>query len=511
MKRVAGLFLIFVLTFALILPAESIRAATNGTMMQYFEWYLPNDGQHWNKMKNDAAYLSGSGITAVWIPPAYKGNGQADVGYGAYDLYDLGEFNQKGTVRTKYGTKSELISAISSLHGQGINVYGDVVMNHKGGADFTEDVKAVEVNRDNRNQEVSGEYTIKAWTGFTFPGRGNTHSSFKWNWYHFDGTDWDESRKLQNKIYKFRGTGKAWDWEVATEYGNYDYLMYADVDYDHPDVVNEMKRWGTWYANTLNLDGFRIDAAKHIKHSFLGDWVQSVRTSTGKEMFTVAEYWQNNLGSLENYLNKSGNNHSVFDVPLHYNFQAASSQGGYYDMRNLLNGTVASKVPTRAVTFVDNHDTQPGQALESTVQTWFKPLAYSFILTREAGYPNVFYGDIYGTKGTSGREIPSLKSKIDPLLKARKDFAYGAQRDYIDHQDVIGWTREGNTEKSKSGLATLITDGPGGSKRMYVGTRNAGEVWYDLTGNRTDKVTIGSDGWATFNVNGGSASVYVQQ
>ena len=56
----------------------------------------------------------------------------------------------------------------------------------------------------------------------------------------FDGTDWDEGRKL-NRIYKFRGIGKAWDWEVSSENGNYDYLMYADLDFDHPDVANEMK------------------------------------------------------------------------------------------------------------------------------------------------------------------------------------------------------------------------------------------------------------------------------
>ena len=71
-------------------------------------------------------------------------------------------------------------------------------------------------------------------------GRGDSYSNFKWKWYHFDGTDWDEGRKL-NRIYKFRGIGKAWDWEVSSENGNYDYLMYADLDFDHPDVANEMK------------------------------------------------------------------------------------------------------------------------------------------------------------------------------------------------------------------------------------------------------------------------------
>ena len=43
------------------------------------------------------------GVTALWLPPAYKGaGGDKDVGYGVYDLYDLGEFNQKGSVPTKY-------------------------------------------------------------------------------------------------------------------------------------------------------------------------------------------------------------------------------------------------------------------------------------------------------------------------------------------------------------------------------------------------------------------------
>nr|AAF00567.1 raw starch digesting amylase precursor [Cytophaga sp.] len=504
------MFSTMLLVPSLAQPKEAKAAATNGTMMQYFEWYVPNDGQQWNRLRTDAPYLSSVGITAVWTPPAYKGTSQADVGYGPYDLYDLGEFNQKGTVRTKYGTKGELKSAVNTLHSNGIQVYGDVVMNHKAGADYTENVTAVEVNPSNRNQETSGEYNIQAWTGFNFPGRGTTYSNFKWQWFHFDGTDWDQSRSL-SRIFKFRGTGKAWDWEVSSENGNYDYLMYADIDYDHPDVVNEMKKWGVWYANEVGLDGYRLDAVKHIKFSFLKDWVDNARAATGKEMFTVGEYWQNDLGALNNYLAKVNYNQSLFDAPLHYNFYAASTGGGYYDMRNILNNTLVASNPTKAVTLVENHDTQPGQSLESTVQPWFKPLAYAFILTRSGGYPSVFYGDMYGTKGTTTREIPALKSKIEPLLKARKDYAYGTQRDYIDNPDVIGWTREGDSTKAKSGLATVITDGPGGSKRMYVGTSNAGEIWYDLTGNRTDKITIGSDGYATFPVNGGSVSVWVQQ
>ena len=71
----------------------------NGVMMQYFEWNLPNDGMLWKRLKDDASHLHEIGISAVWIPPAYKGHEQADEGYGTYDLYDLGEFDQKGTIR----------------------------------------------------------------------------------------------------------------------------------------------------------------------------------------------------------------------------------------------------------------------------------------------------------------------------------------------------------------------------------------------------------------------------
>ena len=31
---------------------------TNQTAMQYFEWYLPSDGQHWNNLADDAQHLA---------------------------------------------------------------------------------------------------------------------------------------------------------------------------------------------------------------------------------------------------------------------------------------------------------------------------------------------------------------------------------------------------------------------------------------------------------------------
>ena len=55
----------------MILSGGGLSMDQNGTMMQYFEWYLPS-GMLWNKMKEEAPNLAACGITALWIPPAYK-------------------------------------------------------------------------------------------------------------------------------------------------------------------------------------------------------------------------------------------------------------------------------------------------------------------------------------------------------------------------------------------------------------------------------------------------------
>ncbi|MCD9525598.1 alpha-amylase [Photobacterium carnosum] len=494
----------------------------NGVMMQYFHWYNSENDNLWNKVADQAQSLADKGITALWLPPAYKAmkrdDGALGVGYATYDLYDLGEFDQQGTVPTRYGDKDQYIAAINSAHKAGIKVYADVVLNHKMGADDVELVDAVRVDRNNRNREI-GDKKVSAWTEFNFPGRGNTYSDFKWRWYHFDGVDWDQADS-ESSIFKFKGAGKAWDSQVSDEYGNYDYLMGADLDMDHPDVVAELKKWGIWYTNFANLDGFRLDAVKHIKKDFFKDWIDQVRRKTGKALFTVGEYWDYDIGTLQRYLKDTGYRMSLFDAPLHLHFHKASKGSGNYDMGSLLSGTLMESNPAQAVTLVENHDTQPLQALESPVEDWFKPLAYAFILLREEGYPNVFYADYYGAnyrdKGKDGNfydiNLKSQKAVIDTLLDVRRNYAYGTQRSYLDNKDVIGWTREGDSEH-QGGVAVLMTDNNyEGKKWMEIGSSHVGDCYTDAIGQYdvTDKVCVNRDGWAEFKTKPGNVSVWVR-
>lgn len=482
---------------------------TNGTMMQYFEWFIEADGKHWQRLKEDAKHLHEIGITAVWIPPAFKGEGIDDVGYGIYDLYDLGEFDQKGGVRTKYGTKEELLAAIEELHKYGIQVYADVVLNHKGGADETERFMAVEVADDNRNEEISEPYEIESWTKFTFPGRNGKYSDFIWNHHHFTGVDYDVINDKKT-IFRIEGEGKDWadDSLVGDEFGNYDYLMYADIDYGNEDVIQEVKKWASWFVKETGIDGFRLDAVKHINEAFMNDFVKGLREEFGEDFFVVAEYWDQSYNTLDEYLEAHDYDISLFDVTLHYKLSNASKQGNEYDMRKIVEGTLMKGEPTSAVTFVDNHDSQPGQALESYVEPWFKPLAYSIILLREYGYPVIFYGDYYGLKGD--HPVEGQAEMLDKLTYLRSHYAYGEQTDYFDHNNCVSWTRSGN-EHHTGGCAVILTNGDEGFKEMTFGEDRSGEVFYDYLGHREEELTLDENGTAVFPVNAGSVSVWVKK
>ena len=477
----------------------------NETMMQYFEWYLPNDGLWWKRCSAKAENLSDLGVTSVWLPPAYKGTSQEDVGYGVYDMYDLGEFDQKGTVRTKYGTKDEYLDAIRSFHERGIKVYADIVLDHRMGGDEKEEVKAVTDLDSDRTQQIGGKQSVEVWSKFTFPGRNGKYSDFVWDHRHFSGTDWAENEENGDHIYRF--LGKRWKKDTDPEKGNFDYLMGMNVDMGNPVVRAETRKWLRWYLDFTGVDALRLDAVKHISFSFYKELLGRIREETGKELPAVGEYWSGDIERLLNYLDAVDNEMSLFDVALHYNFFHASQAGADYDMRQIFDHTLVKERPDHAVPFVDNHDTQYGQSLQSFIEDWFKPLAYALILLRSEGMPCVFYSDYYGNPVQNRPMVANLGK----LMKARYLYAYGEQEDYFDDAHVAGWVRRGDRSHPDSGMAVVLSNGEGGSKRMYMGKNYAGRSFFDIIGKCPEEVVIDEEGWGTFRTEGGSVAVWTLQ
>ena len=537
---------------------------SNRLIMQYYEWYLPADSQHWNRAKDDAAHLAELGFTDVWLPPAYKGHeGVRDVGYGVYDLYDLGEFDQKGTVATKYGTKDEYLAAIRAFRDKGMDTMADIVLNHRMGADYFQWAFADLMKQENHLEPLQQNKKIQAETGFTFPGRNGKYSDFQWNIHHFNAVGYNPETQ---KVGVFKLDGRRYATKVDKEFGNYDFLMGANLDYSVPEVREEIIRWGKWFLDFTGVNSLRLDAVKHIPYDFYAQWmdamqnhrkqrcIEKFRAEHGREpgegeirqedyeMFAVGEYWSGDLQLLRDYLthveqmrevmekilttqrekaadpkfwdeqladmrqflSDKTRNMSLFDVPLRHRFETISKyekehNGERFNMKNIFRGTLVECDPDHAVTFVDNHDTEPKQPLYGWVEAWFKPLAYAAILLREKGTPCVFYGDLYGVPSWGIKPVGELEA----LLMARKWFGWGWQNDcYIDHESTIGWTREG-------GLAVLMSNGDNGYKRMHVGSHRAGQVFVDMLGNWHEEVTIDREGFGEFKCCGHSVSVWV--
>lgn len=489
-----------------------------GVLIQYFHWYIENDGQFWNKFREQIPTLQQWGFSAAWLPPAYKGaDGANAVGYDTYDLFDLGEFDQKGSVRTKYGTKDEYLAAVLEAEKKGLAIYPDIVINHKTGGDEKEKVHVQRYNAENRNEAIGEAEEKEVFTKFTFPGRAGKYSTFQWDFHCFNGVDHIEGEDNAQVVYKILNEyGDQWAEDVDREKGNFDFLLGADIEFRNPAVTGEIKYWLKWYWDLIHYRGLRLDAVKHIPAHAIIEMIDFLQSETGADLFFVGEYWSPDLTTLVNYIDTTAGRLSLFDVPLQEKFYEASTSGAAFDLTHIFDNTLVASHPQLAVTIVANHDTQPLQSLEKPIEPWFKPLAYTLILLREAGYPCVFYPDLYGAhyvdKGEDGGDyeifMPSVEC-LPQLLELRNQFAFGEQVDYFDHPNCIAWTRAG--DENHAGCVVILSNSDAGFKEITLGNDFANSVFYDYLGHHTDEIHLDPTGKGTFLVNGGSVSVWIRK
>jgi alpha-amylase len=95
----------------------------NGVIIQFFHWYHP--GNLWKEFIEKSEELKKLGFSAVWFPPAIKcAEVKEGRGYDVYDLYDIGEFDQKGSIDTRYYcSKEEYLQAIEKAHNCSVSVW----------------------------------------------------------------------------------------------------------------------------------------------------------------------------------------------------------------------------------------------------------------------------------------------------------------------------------------------------------------------------------------------------
>jgi alpha-amylase len=108
-------------------------------MMQAFYWDAPakeeKQGEWWNFVAEKVPALAASGFSSLWLPPFSKATSPYSMGYDPYDYFDLGDLDQKGSVKTAYGNRAELEKLIGAIHEHKMRAIADMVINHNSGAD----------------------------------------------------------------------------------------------------------------------------------------------------------------------------------------------------------------------------------------------------------------------------------------------------------------------------------------------------------------------------------------
>lgn len=138
-------------------------------LMQAFEWYLPADAKHWQRLKSSIPELQQLGVSQLWLPPAFKGTSSDDVGYGVYDLFDLGEFDQKWDCQHKIWQQRGLFAADCSPKRGKIKPIADVVLNHKANGDHKERFSVIKMNQRTVSSLSQSPMRLKAGQALIFP------------------------------------------------------------------------------------------------------------------------------------------------------------------------------------------------------------------------------------------------------------------------------------------------------------------------------------------------------
>ncbi|MBV9769633.1 MAG: hypothetical protein JOZ32_08685 [Bryobacterales bacterium] len=417
----------------------------------------PNAPWWWDHLANQAANFRRSGFTAVLLPPVCKtasGAAPDADGYGLYDNYDIGSKNQFFNIPTRFGDHERLRRTIAIIHACGMQVYGDVVLHQYYGGD-------------------NGTYKYLGADGKTLNGRFPKHPSC------------------------FVGAPPRVPVDpVANPEGNF---AFGDmVSYIHSIPKNYTLQGaieaGDWLTRTLGLDGYRVDDTKGLAVEAVREFLES-KSMANK--FAAGEYFDGNPSALHWWVENSGMGArcNAFDFALHGTIQSMCDNNSSWFMGQLAGAGYIAIDPTKAVTFVDNPDTDLSYG-ENVI--WNKMLGYALILTAE-GYPSVYYKDYSTDAGCYG-----LKPLIDNLIWIHENLAFGTTLTrWGNDPQVYVFERQG----SPGLLVALNNDQYASYPRTVQTSFGPNTQLHEYTGKHPDIWTNGL-GEATFtiprNVNGQS-------
>jgi alpha-amylase len=301
------------------------------------------------------------GARCIWLMPVAESP--------SYHGYDVTDYYR---VDPEYGTNDDFRAFVAAAHRRGIRVLVDMVVNHTS----SEHPYFRAALRD-----TASEY--RSWYRFApVPGPKN-----RWG-----GDNWHKSPLRDEYYYGFFWSGM------------------PDLNFEAPGPLAEMKKIATYWLTEMGVDGFRLDAIRHLleqgevtenvagTHDVLRDYAAHVR-AVKPSAYTVGEVWEP-IETMLAYYPDQLDSHFAFEVA-----DSIVSAVGTGSARGLFAPilTLQQALPAyRYAPFLRNHD-QPRTRTELGGDPGRSRVA-SFLLLTLPGVPFVYYGEEIGMIGSKPDE-----------------------------------------------------------------------------------------------------------
>lgn len=429
--------------------------------------------------KINDGYLTGMGITAIWISSPVENITSIDPsndsaayhGYWGRDFFQTNEY---------FGSLSDFTEMINAAHANGIKVIIDFAPNHTSTAEYGDMV---------------------------FPENGNLYR---------DGTLISGFNNDTQNIFNHESWTDFSTWENSIYHSMYGL---ADLNQMNSTVDTYLKDSIDMWLD-LGVDGIRVDAVKHMPMGWQSNWLSAIYEE--HETFVFGEWFSGSTGNdseMTGFANESGMSLLEFRLANAIRNTLGSGTMSMQDLYSVMVDREQSyKEINDQVTFIDNHDMSRFMTLANGNARALEN-AYVIMMT-SSGIPTIYYGseqyatgdnDPYNRGDMPGFSTTSTAyqviAKLAALRKSNAAVAYGTTQERWMNSDVLVYERSfGNStvlvavNKSTSqgynigGAYTSLPDG------QYA------DVLCNLLGGGTLTVADGAVG--TYYLQAGQAAVW---
>jgi alpha-amylase len=372
MKRISALTFAIVVVLVVSCTPEPVNHWPNGVNYEVFVLSFADgngDGKgDFKGLTSKLDYFSELGVGGLWLMPIMNSP--------SYHKYDVTDYK---SINPEYGTVDDFKEFIDEAHKRNIRVLVDLILNHTG--------------------------SDHPWFKAAIKDRKSKYH----NYYV-----WAKKDSIRDQIGKKQvsfDSDNITQWHavngdtLAEHYYGFFWAGMPDLNFDNPDVRAEFVDIGKFWLNDMHVDGFRLDAAKHIyptdqapKNHEFWIWFRSEMQKIKPDVYLVGEVWSK-AEDVAPYLKGLP---ALFNFDLGYAITAAVQAGRdttglikeYKKIIDYYNKSTADYIDA---TFLKNHD--QNRILSELRDDEKKARMAASILMTLPGTPYVYYGEEIGMKG----------------------------------------------------------------------------------------------------------------